>query len=453
MTPFVTSLLSGSKPQRRSSAGGARGSPRAGTAVSSALTPRAPRPPPLSHTPAAQSAARECRLGVPRRRADLPAPLHEEAFVSRRSGPLPSRELLLIHVVHARLAAAAAALRWRGLPGLESPPLLLAPAHGQQHGAARPGGRLRAPRGPNRPPRAALPAPSTPPPPVPARHRAPHRRGIYRPSLLPAELSHWPRRPSLTPRSRPPALPPARGKMAAVEAMALRPVVLRRAPAHSRGILTRPGPPRPRGPLPRTPWTTRGPPPDQLARVVERRPVREQVELDTVTYAGRQYFVPGLARPRFPPWDRGWREPWHSPGPRYEDMPLRKERGCFICHQRVRMLEGTRAVRSPEQPRPGWPQRGVWSAASGMWPSGQEGRGSGGVRPQKWPQGWNSATVTGRELGLCCLEMRGLRGDPRAACQCSKGGCENEGDRLEWVLLCRDEGKWLQTETREMCHP
>lgn len=181
MTPFVTSLLSGSKPQRRSSAGGARGSPRAGTAVSSALTPRAPRPPPLSHTPAAQSAARECRLGVPRRRADLPAPLHEEAFVSRRSGPLPSRELLLIHVVHARLAAAAAALRWRGLPGLESPPLLLAPAHGQQHGAARPGGRLRAPRGPNRPPRAALPAPSTPPP-VPARHHAPHRRGIYRPS-------------------------------------------------------------------------------------------------------------------------------------------------------------------------------------------------------------------------------------------------------------------------------
>lgn len=168
MTPFVTSLLSGSKPQRRSSAGGARGSPRAGTAVSSALTPRAPRPPPLSHTPAAQSAARECRLGVPRRRADLPAPLHEEAFVSRRSGPLPSRELLLIHVVHARLAAAAAALRWRGLPGLESPPLLLAPAHGQQHGAARPGGRLRAPRGPNRPPKAALPAPSTHPPPRPS---------------------------------------------------------------------------------------------------------------------------------------------------------------------------------------------------------------------------------------------------------------------------------------------
>lgn len=210
MTPFVTSLLSGSKPQRRSSAGGARGSPRAGTAVSSALTPRAPRPPPLSHTPAAQSAARECRLGVPRRRADLPAPLHEEAFVSRRSGPLPSRELLLIHVVHARLAAAAAALRWRGLPGLESPPLLLAPAHGQQHGAARPGGRLRAPRGPNRPPRAALPAPSTPPPrPSTAPRAAPPRHlSTFPPSPRSSPIGHvgrHSRRDPAPPLSRRPA--------------------------------------------------------------------------------------------------------------------------------------------------------------------------------------------------------------------------------------------------------
>lgn len=206
MTPFVTSLLSGSKPQRRSSAGGARGSPRAGTAVSSALTPRAPRPPPLSHTPAAQSAARECRLGVPRRRADLPAPLHEEAFVSRRSGPLPSRELLLIHVVHARLAAAAAALRWRGLPGLESPPLLLAPAHGQQHGAARPGGRLRAPRGPNRPPRAALPAPSTPPRPSTAPRAAPPRHlSTFPPSPRSSPIGHVGRH-----SRRDPAPPPSR---------------------------------------------------------------------------------------------------------------------------------------------------------------------------------------------------------------------------------------------------
>ncbi|XP_071606180.1 large ribosomal subunit protein mL37 [Heliangelus exortis] len=113
----------------------------------------------------------------------------------------------------------------------------------------------------------------------------------------------------------------------------------------TRGILTRAEPRRHRGPLPRTPWTTRGPPPEKLAQAVERRPVREQVELDTITYAGRQHYLPGLARPVFPPWDRGWHDPWHSSGPRYEEMPLYQERGCFICHQRVRMLEGVRQAR------------------------------------------------------------------------------------------------------------
>uniref|UniRef100_A0A8C3GFA5 Large ribosomal subunit protein mL37 n=1 Tax=Cairina moschata TaxID=8855 RepID=A0A8C3GFA5_CAIMO len=131
---------------------------------------------------------------------------------------------------------------------------------------------------------------------------------------------------------------------AALEAMAAAAALRRAAGAgpRPRGIVTHTGPPRPRGPLPRTPWTTRGPPPEVLSRRAERRPVREQVELDTVTYEARQHRVPGLARPRFPAWQRGWHDPWHSPGPRYEDMALRKERGCFVCHQRVRMLEGVR---------------------------------------------------------------------------------------------------------------
>ncbi|XP_025960776.2 large ribosomal subunit protein mL37 [Dromaius novaehollandiae] len=124
--------------------------------------------------------------------------------------------------------------------------------------------------------------------------------------------------------------------------MALRRAAAAALPGRARGIITRPDAARLRGPPPRTPWTTRGPPPEVLARAVERRPVREQVELDTVTYAGRQHFVPGLARPRFPPWERGWRHPWHSPGPRCEHMPLRKERVCYVCHQWVRMLEGVR---------------------------------------------------------------------------------------------------------------
>lgn len=133
---------------------------------------------------------------------------------------------------------------------------------------------------------------------------------------------------------------------AALEAMAAAAALRRAAGAgpRPRGIVTHTGPPRPRGPLPRTPWTTRGPPPEVLSRRAERRPVREQVELDTVTYEARQHRVPGLARPRFPAWQRGWHDPWHSPGPRYEDMALRKERGCFVCHQRVRMLEGTRSA-------------------------------------------------------------------------------------------------------------
>lgn len=132
-------------------------------------------------------------------------------------------------------------------------------------------------------------------------------------------------------------------------AMAAGPKTLRRAGVAAvatrgltRGIVTRAGRPRHRAPLPRTPWTVRGPPPEVLAEMAEPRPVREQVELDTVTYAERLHYVPGLARPRFLPWERGWRDPWHSPGPRYEEMPLYKERGCYIFHQGVRMLEGTR---------------------------------------------------------------------------------------------------------------
>uniref|UniRef100_A0A8C6ZVK6 Large ribosomal subunit protein mL37 n=1 Tax=Nothoprocta perdicaria TaxID=30464 RepID=A0A8C6ZVK6_NOTPE len=108
----------------------------------------------------------------------------------------------------------------------------------------------------------------------------------------------------------------------------------------SRRRSTAPGPAA-AAPAPATPPPPRRPAP-VLARAVERRPVREQVELDAVTYAARQYFVPGLARPRFPAWQRGWRHPWHSPGPRYEDMPLRRERPCHVCHQWVRMLEGVR---------------------------------------------------------------------------------------------------------------
>ncbi|XP_074859354.1 large ribosomal subunit protein mL37 [Carettochelys insculpta] len=97
----------------------------------------------------------------------------------------------------------------------------------------------------------------------------------------------------------------------------------------------------PRRPLPRTPWTVRGPPPGTPLK--EKRPVQEQIPgLEQVTYAGKQHFVPWLSRPQFPPWDRGWHHPRHSPGPRYEEMPLYKERVCYVCHQRCKMLEGVK---------------------------------------------------------------------------------------------------------------
>lgn len=148
-------------------------------------------------------------------------------------------------------------------------------------------------------------------------------------------------------------------------AMAAGPMALRRAGvaavaarglAHS--VVPRGGRPRHRAALPRTPWTVRGPPPEVLAEMVEPRPVREQVELDTITFAERLHYVPGLARPRFPPWQRGWHDPWHSPGPRCEEMPLYKERGCYICHQGVRMLEGTTHPAAPPQALPAPPAKG-----------------------------------------------------------------------------------------------
>uniref|UniRef100_A0A8D0HDL5 Large ribosomal subunit protein mL37 n=1 Tax=Sphenodon punctatus TaxID=8508 RepID=A0A8D0HDL5_SPHPU len=105
-------------------------------------------------------------------------------------------------------------------------------------------------------------------------------------------------------------------------------------------------PPYRGGPLPRTPWTVRGPPPGGPLPwyMRENLSVREQLpELDTVTYAEKQYRVPWLAKPPdFPPWQRGWNDPLYRQGPRLEEMPDYKERPCYIYHQRSRLLEGVK---------------------------------------------------------------------------------------------------------------
>ncbi|XP_073936139.1 large ribosomal subunit protein mL37 isoform X2 [Castor canadensis] len=61
--------------------------------------------------------------------------------------------------------------------------------------------------------------------------------------------------------------------------------------------------------------------------------------LEPITYAGKMHFMPGLARPVFPPWDRGWNHPRFHRSPPIEEHSLYKDQTCYIFHQRCRLLE------------------------------------------------------------------------------------------------------------------
>lgn len=74
------------------------------------------------------------------------------------------------------------------------------------------------------------------------------------------------------------------------------------------------------------------------------RVVHEIAGLEPITYADRMHFVPGLAKPKFPPWERGWKEPNHYQSPKLEDMPLYKDKPCYIFNQRTNVLEGSYSV-------------------------------------------------------------------------------------------------------------
>lgn len=115
------------------------------------------------------------------------------------------------------------------------------------------------------------------------------------------------------------------------------------APCGQRRAKTSPGPKRDRGPQLRTPWTVRGPPPGAKLPwyLQDVPPVREQVpELDVVTYKEKLYRVPWLAKPRFEKWERGWHDRRHD-GPCLDGLPSYKERPCYVCQQKTRLLEGT----------------------------------------------------------------------------------------------------------------
>nr|XP_014347852.1 PREDICTED: 39S ribosomal protein L37, mitochondrial [Latimeria chalumnae] len=62
--------------------------------------------------------------------------------------------------------------------------------------------------------------------------------------------------------------------------------------------------------------------------------------LEPITYADRMHFVPGLAKPQMPKWERGWHDPFHALGVKHEEMALYKEKPCYMFHQRTKILEG-----------------------------------------------------------------------------------------------------------------
>ncbi|XP_034038591.1 39S ribosomal protein L37, mitochondrial [Thalassophryne amazonica] len=80
------------------------------------------------------------------------------------------------------------------------------------------------------------------------------------------------------------------------------------------------------------------------AKKLEHRPIRTEIVeipgLEKITYGARMYFVPGLAKPVYPPWQKDYTDPnFHRPPPP-EDMPLHKDKPCYIFHQTTNLTEG-----------------------------------------------------------------------------------------------------------------
>ncbi|KAM3866416.1 large ribosomal subunit protein mL37 [Diretmus argenteus] len=82
------------------------------------------------------------------------------------------------------------------------------------------------------------------------------------------------------------------------------------------------------------------------AKKVPPRPKpRVQVEipgLERITYAERMHYVPGLAKPVFPKWEKDYKDPRFYKSPPAHEMPLYKETPCYVFHQRTSALEGVR---------------------------------------------------------------------------------------------------------------
>lgn len=81
------------------------------------------------------------------------------------------------------------------------------------------------------------------------------------------------------------------------------------------------------------------------AKVRPTNPPRERVEipgLPLVTYGERMHYVPGLSKPINPRWERDYKDHRKYRAPPSEEMPLHKEKPCYIYNQRTSALEGVR---------------------------------------------------------------------------------------------------------------
>lgn len=73
------------------------------------------------------------------------------------------------------------------------------------------------------------------------------------------------------------------------------------------------------------------------------RAPRESVKipgLDMVTYGERKYYVPGLAKPVCPQWEREYNDPRYYRSPPAHKMPSNKDQPCYVYNQRTNALEG-----------------------------------------------------------------------------------------------------------------
>nr|XP_061808838.1 large ribosomal subunit protein mL37-like [Nerophis lumbriciformis] len=81
------------------------------------------------------------------------------------------------------------------------------------------------------------------------------------------------------------------------------------------------------------------------SRATARNAPKEKVHipgLDIVTYEAKMHYVPWLAKPVNPHWERDYKDPRHYRSPPIHEMPLYQETPCYVFNQRTNALEGVR---------------------------------------------------------------------------------------------------------------